>query len=256
MQVKTHHETEAIVLRTYDYGDYDRVVRLFTRHFGKIAGMAKGARNSRRRFPGTLEPWCLSRVSFIQTTPEKLVFLERCEPIDYFSELRRDPVKTMYAARIGEMVDTFSPERKKNEELFDTFSCFLSMLNEKGAEEASLIGFEMRVLACVGYAPALDRCLSCQKGVEEGKSFFFVAEVGGIKCDQCISPRDSSPIRVNRGTIKALLFTITCPIDKIGRMRLTFRSLKEGRLLVDTFIRHLLGRNLRTARVLEQMEPR
>lgn len=256
MQIKTRHETEGIVLKTYSYGDYDRVVRFFTVDFGKIAGIAKGAKNSRRRFPGTLEPWCYSRVYFSQTTPEKLVFLERCEPLDYFQPLRLDPLKMAYAARIGEMVEAFSPDRKRNDDLFHTFRNFLALLNETEPKESLLAGFEIRVLSCVGYAPVLDRCVICQRLIDDGGEFSFVAELGGVKCNRCLSTKDSLSIGLTPGTLKTLLFAATCPIEKVVRVTLSSRSLRESRLMVDSFVRHLLGRNLRTSRVLEQIGER
>ena len=42
--------TPAIVLRTVDYGEADRVVTLFTREHGKLSALARGARKSVKRF--------------------------------------------------------------------------------------------------------------------------------------------------------------------------------------------------------------
>ncbi len=253
MLVKTRHETFGIVLRAFNYGDYDRVVRFFTLDYGKIAGIAKGAKNSRRRFPGTLEPWCLSRVSFTQTTPDRLVFLERCEPVDYFGHLRSDPVKAVYAAKIGEMVEAFSPDRKKNEGLFLAFRDFLTLLEQDKPRESLLLCFEARVLTEVGYAPVLEHCVACERPVSEEGIFSFVAEAGGVKCDTCLSARDKSPLRVSTGTLKTLRLAFISPPERLPRVKFSFPALREGRLLIDIFVRHLLGRNLKTAKVLDQI---
>ena len=50
-------ETEAIILGCVDFGESDRIVSALTKDRGIIAAVAKGARNSRKRFPGTLEPF-------------------------------------------------------------------------------------------------------------------------------------------------------------------------------------------------------
>jgi len=254
MHFKTRHQTEAIVLRSYNYGDYDRIVRFFTLDYGKIAGIAKGAKNSRRRFPGTLEPWCLSRLSFTQTTPEHLVFLEYCEPMDYFMSLRNDPLKSAHAARIGEMVEAFSPERKRNEELFTTFHAFLFQLDRGQPQESILRCFEVKVLSTVGYAPALDSCVVCRWPLSEKEPFYFVAEVGGIKCSRCLSERDASPLPVSVGTLKSLLYALELPLERIPRLSFSPHALKESRLLVEGFVTHLLGRKLKSTRVMEQLE--
>src|SRR5437016_5754381 len=71
--------TSALVLRTRPYGESDRIVTLITEQHGKVTGIAKGAKNSRRRFAGTLEPFVLIRAVFRQRTTSDLVFLLRCE---------------------------------------------------------------------------------------------------------------------------------------------------------------------------------
>jgi len=58
--------TPALVLRTRPFGESDRIVTLLTEQHGKVAGIAKGAKNSRRRFAGTLEPFVLIRAVFRQ----------------------------------------------------------------------------------------------------------------------------------------------------------------------------------------------
>lgn len=254
MYAKTRHCTEAIVLRSYPYGEYDRIVRFFTREFGKLAGIAKGAKNSRRRFPGTLEPWCLSRLDFSQTVPERLAFLEHCEPMDYFSGIRADPVKNVYAACLGEMVEAFSPDRKRHETLFDTFRYFLVLVDRGNITASVLSCFQIRILALVGYAPALERCVSCRRSIDEGGNFFFVPEVGGIKCEPCLTGRDRARIDLTMGTMKSLHLAMSLPVEKLERIHLSPVSCREGKLLLEHFITHLLGKHLQTTKVLAQME--
>src|SRR5207247_7539818 len=71
--------TSALVLRTRPYGESDRIVTLLTEQHGKLTGIAKGAKNSRRRFAGTLEPFVRIRAVFRQRTGTELAFLLRCE---------------------------------------------------------------------------------------------------------------------------------------------------------------------------------
>jgi DNA repair protein RecO (recombination protein O) len=60
IQTRTELRTEAIVLRAIDYGESDRIVTFCTADFGKIRGIAKGARRSRKRFANALEPFGFS----------------------------------------------------------------------------------------------------------------------------------------------------------------------------------------------------
>ena len=47
---------EALVLRYTNYGEADRILTLLTAEHGLQRGFARSARNSRKRFAGTLEP--------------------------------------------------------------------------------------------------------------------------------------------------------------------------------------------------------
>src|SRR3954452_5601797 len=56
-------KTEVVVLRSFRYGEADRILHLYSRERGRIAAMAKGVRRLKSRFGGRLEP--LVRVELI-----------------------------------------------------------------------------------------------------------------------------------------------------------------------------------------------
>ena len=53
---KGHYSSEAIILNSFDYGESDRILAFYTKEFGKLRGIAKGARRSKRRFVGNICP--------------------------------------------------------------------------------------------------------------------------------------------------------------------------------------------------------
>ena len=69
----------AIVLRARDYSESDRIVTLLTRDFGKLSGIAKGAKASRRRFERKLEPFSHVMLYFRRRPNGQLVFITRAE---------------------------------------------------------------------------------------------------------------------------------------------------------------------------------
>jgi DNA repair protein RecO (recombination protein O) len=75
------HATEALILRTYKLGESDRIVVFLTRDRGKKRGVAKNARQSRRRFGGALEPLTYGRVGYVERERRDLVRLEYVEPL-------------------------------------------------------------------------------------------------------------------------------------------------------------------------------
>ena len=111
------HTTEALILRTYKLGESDRIVVFLTRDRGKKRGVAKNARQSRRRFGGALEPLTCGRVGYVERERRDLVRLDYVEPI-------RSPLSAADGAALGyveyfaELIDEWAQEADPNETLF------------------------------------------------------------------------------------------------------------------------------------------
>src|SRR5437667_10426078 len=111
------YTTDALILRTYKLGESDRIVVFLTRDRGKKRGVAKNARQSRRRFGGALEPLTYGRVGYVERERRDLVRL------DYVEQLR-SPLSAVdgealgYASYFAELIDEWAQEADPNETLF------------------------------------------------------------------------------------------------------------------------------------------
>jgi len=84
------YKTPAIILHAIPYGEADQIVTLYTLDFGKVKGIAKGAKRSRKRFGNTLETCSYVSVSFFEKETADLVRLSHCDLIRPFAGLRED----------------------------------------------------------------------------------------------------------------------------------------------------------------------
>src|SRR6266852_819991 len=111
------HTTDALILRTYTLGESDRIVVFLTRDRGKKRGVAKNARQSRRRFGGGLEPMTCGRVANVERERRDLVLLNYVEPT-------RSPLAAAdgdalgYCGYFAELIDEWAQEADPNETLF------------------------------------------------------------------------------------------------------------------------------------------
>lgn len=110
------HTTDALILRTYKLGESDRLVVFLTRDRGKKRGVAKNARQSRRRFGGALEPMTCGRVAYVEKERRELVFLNYVEPTR--SPLAGDGDALGYMGYFAELIDECAQEADPNEPLF------------------------------------------------------------------------------------------------------------------------------------------
>jgi DNA repair protein RecO (recombination protein O) len=111
------YTTDALILRTYKLGESDRIVVFLTRDRGKKRGVAKNARQSRRRFGGGLEPMTFGRVAYVERERRDLVRLE-------YVEQKRSPLSAEdgealgYVSYFAELIDEWAQEADPNEPLF------------------------------------------------------------------------------------------------------------------------------------------
>jgi recombinational DNA repair protein (RecF pathway) len=111
------YTSDALILKTYKLGESDRIVVFLTRDRGKKRGVARNARQSRRRFGGALEPLTLGRVGYVEREHRELVHLQYVEPV-------RSPLGAMdgealgYVSYFAELIDEWAQEADPSETVF------------------------------------------------------------------------------------------------------------------------------------------
>src|SRR5262249_1187802 len=110
------HTTDALILRTYKLGESDRIVVFLTRDCGKKRGVAKNARQSRRRFGGALEPLTCGRVAYFERERRELVSLNYVEPLR--SPLASSGEALGYVGYFAELIAEWAREGDRSETLY------------------------------------------------------------------------------------------------------------------------------------------
>ena len=253
MNARNQYRAEAIVLRILDYGESDRIVTFCTAEFGKLRGIAKGARRSRKRFANALEPFSRSQILFSRRGPDSLALIESSDVICHFPAIRADLEKTLSASYLIDLADQFTLEDKKNEELFRLLVGFLQLLETVPAREALLRFYEIRLLKLSGFDPLLDHCLLCKTPLDKERAYRFNEADGGLTCLAC-RPEGPDSVPVSLGTIRTLHMARDLAIGNLGRLLLSEQSAIESRLLLSRFIRHILGKELKSVHVLNEIQ--
>jgi DNA repair protein RecO (recombination protein O) len=179
--------TFAFVLRSVDYGETDRVFTLLTQRFGKLGCLARGARRSKKRFGGVMQPFTLLRVS-IEPRRTGLALLNSAEiarhPLRITGSL--DRVSAGYAA--VELLRELSAELEPDAAIFELAIEVIEALDElelRASAHALVAMFEARLLALCGFAPLLDACGHCGKQATTGQAARFDATQGHLVCRDC-----------------------------------------------------------------------
>src|SRR5918996_3623668 len=179
------YKTEAIVLRTMELGEADRVLSVLTPRLGKLKVIAKGVRRPRSRIGGGLQPF--SDVQLVLSVGRTFDVVTSTSLEDPHLGLRNDLHSTAAAWYVVELADRFCEGAADSHGAFVLLAQALSALDApSGVVARSLVArwFELHLLDAMGFRPELGRCLECGAGIEpDGNSFSPVA--GGVVCPQC-----------------------------------------------------------------------
>jgi DNA repair protein RecO (recombination protein O) len=208
------YTADALILRTYKLGESDRIVVFLTRDRGKKRGVAKNARQSRRRFGGALEPMTCGRVEYVERERRDLVSLHyvevRCSPLS-----AADGEALSYVGYFAELIDEWAPEADPNEALFRLGSSVVDAIAAGVPIEPLARYFEFWLLRLQGvYAPAHDAS-------DDARAFLAAA-------------RGCSPFA-------------------LAGVRVSARTIRELEIAHRQLIEMHLEKDLRSARVLREM---
>jgi len=251
------YTTHAIVIRSLHYGESDKILTFLTRDFGKLKGIAKGARRSKKRFQNALGLFSHLRLIFFDREAMGLVRVESADILHAFPGISEDLRKIYFGNYYLELVNEMAGEREVNTGAFELLLAFLFDLESNDPKEEWLRMFEIRVLSLFGYRPNMVRCGLCNKGweeLEERPSLFFSIEKGSLVCDRC-SKRWNNLYPLSLGTARLIDGISQLNLKKLHRLRFTPQALSESGELLPKFIQHQLGKELKSLKGLRELPP-
>ena len=175
-------QSEAIVLRTYPLREADLLVTLFTRAEGKIKGVARAAKKSRRRFGGALEPVTLVRLHYDDREGKELARLDSCDILWSPMSDELDYPRIVALEHVAELLDELLPDREANDAIF---RLAVSVLHELRSGEIwiPLTYFQLWLVRLVGFLPELSACIACGRTLNSDRAYYH-ALADGLMCEQ------------------------------------------------------------------------
>jgi DNA repair protein RecO (recombination protein O) len=252
----------AVVLRTVDYGESDRVVTLFSRERGRLSAFARGARASKRRFGGVLEPFTLVSAELRERSNAGLLTLDSASAERAFGGIRSDLTRIACAGYACELVRELLHDAEPYPDLFSLLVDLLSRLDAAPAHAAAMRAFQLGALRTAGLMPRLDGCTRCGRPVprEGGRSepsqiVQFDAAQGGIVCSQCAPFASPGSSGLALETLWALLRLQSGGLEAAAAESLSPGANTEARRLLARFIEHHLGRPLVSSKFIDEVAP-
>lgn len=247
--------TEALILRSVDFGESDRILHLLVPEIGRLPVIAKGARRSVRRFSGTLDLFNHVKIQVDIRRPNSLARLDQASLINPFLAMRSETARFALGCYLLELFDRLAPERGVRADMRRLFSFALGALRMVAERTPNLrlrTLIELRALDALGLRPEFSRCVRCGS-TPAGRSpiGFHVAE-GGVVCDPC-GAKLTGISRVHPGTLRALEQGLRLDFERLDRLALSGPLLAEAHRLLTRFQRFHLGVELRSAPYLDRV---
>jgi DNA repair protein RecO (recombination protein O) len=240
-------ESEAIVLRSYPLREADLLVTLFTRAEGKVRGVARSAKKSKRRFGGALEPMTYVRAFYDVKERQDLARLDSCEVLESPMASEVSYARAVALGHIAELLDELLPDREANDAIF---RLTLSVLHVLTGPEIwmPITYFDLWLTRLVGFLPELTECIVCGRALNGSRAYFH-ALADGLMCpdDKRLA---SSEISSESRALAAQMFR--SPVDTFAGVpwpKILGADLRK--FLIQILQRHL-EKKLVTAGMLEK----
>ncbi|MBN1276367.1 MAG: DNA repair protein RecO [Deltaproteobacteria bacterium] len=245
------HISPSIIMRIKEFGESDLIVTFFTRDHGRIKGVAKGARRSRRRFSNSLDLFCLSDVEYSLKSNGDIHFLHSSKLIKPFPGIRSDFSALSLASYMIELTEILFPQNIVEKRMFELLkNCFV-LLSQGERMDCLRIFFETKAMSLGGYAVSLDKCCHCKRIYSGAGRAVFIPDRGGISCLKCERESEYSiglePEAVN------ILKTLQSESDGSPSeiLQLDMKIINKIRHLLKLHIDYRIGRKIKSAEYLD-----
>jgi DNA repair protein RecO (recombination protein O) len=240
-------KTAAVTLKSRKWGDADRIVTLFTQRYGKLRGVARGARRMKSRFGSALEPFVHCELNLFEKPHDPLHRVSQADIRETFPRLREDLAAMAGAARLANLVTAITAEGDASPVVFDTVLDGLRALNEGGEPGLTTLLFQIRLLGQTGFRPQTDHCAACSGAFNENEmagQMRFSAVAGGLVCVPCAGRRSDRPLPLSPGSRSFLQQALQLPVSTLTRLRAAGLVRDELDAAVEAYVLVVAGRRL------------
>ena len=238
---------EGIIIRTTNYGETNKIVTLYTREWGKVGVMARGAKKPNSRLAAVTQLFTYGY--FLVQKSSGLGGLQQGEIISSMRSIREDIFLTAYASYIVDLTDKSIDDRKPNPFLFELVYQTLNLINEGYDAEIIVNIFEMKMLNTLGLYPVLNQCSIC--GHTEGHFSFSIRE-GGLICHRCLE-KDPYHLKISPSAVKLLRLFYYLDLARLGNISVKSETKTELKQVISAYYDEYSGLNLKTKKFLNQM---
>lgn len=236
-------KTAAIVLHSRKWGDADRIVTFYTMRFGKLRGVARGARRLKSRLGGMVEPFTLCQLDLFEKPGDSLYRISQVALDEPFAKFRSDLTLMAAAGRMVNFVNAVMAEGDPEPLVFEVLERGLRTLLESRDAAWTTVLFQIRLLTVTGFRPQTDQCAACGR-FHRGPFPQFSPTAGGIVCERCASHQPFRCTTLSRGSIAFLQQALQMQPALMNRLHAVGQVRAEVESAIESYVTVVAGRRL------------
>jgi len=243
-------KTEALVIRLADFSESSRVVTLFTKDFGKISCLAKGAKRLRSAFEVSLDLLSQCQIVFLQKSSGTLDLLTESKLVKRFQP-SPGSLSHLYAGYyLAELLSALTEEGDPHPELYQQAVRTLAALELSISVAEPVSRFELSVLREIGQIPDFESCTICQSEISSGESARFWVSQSGLICSKC-GHSEYQTAEFHPESLQIIRQLANDEENDTFSAEWNPRQKKEIRQLLGSAITHTLGKRPKTLSLLK-----
>ena len=238
-------KTPAIVLKSRKWGEADRIVTFYTLRFGKLRGVARGARRLRNRFGSALEPFVHGELNLFEKRGDSLYRITGADIRDSFAGLRDDLLRMSAAARMANFVAAVTGEGDAHPSIFETLLNGQHVLQSGHDPVLTALLFQIKLLGETGFRPQTDHCAACGDG--HGRmtaGHFFSPLAGGLVCLPCARRDRDRCLPLSAGSLAFLQQAMRWAPAAVTRLKASGQIRSELEAAVESYVTIVAGKRL------------
>lgn len=233
-------KTTCLVLRTTDYRDSDKMLTLFSREYGKLSALARGAKKGKLKFVS--QPMFVGEFLLTGKT-DKLYVSQAAQRRSYFS-VASDFSKFANAGIMLECTELFLTDEPSPKLFALIVNCLEEIKN--GVNPAEVLAYFLVKILCIsGYEPHMDSCINCGSTCLE----YFSDELGSVVCKDC---KVNGDIRLTGGMISLIHKSKSCVPKSFDLSEFNQNTKERVCNMMIKFIEHICERQLKSTKIYRE----
>jgi DNA repair protein RecO (recombination protein O) len=246
------YKTTAIVLSRFELGEADRVLSILTPHDGKLRVIAKGVRRPSSRLGGALEPF--AELHLVLAHGRTFDVVTQASVGQAWLALRDRLESAAAAWYLGELAERSTEEHAglTAQPIYALLRRGLQLLDDGMIPGRVARWYEFGLADALGVRPEVERCVECDRTLEEHETFRWVPALGGVLCERHAGP-PAETVGLSLDALKLLRAYRRLDVEALAALRLPAPMEAEVAAAMRRYMLHVLEREPRSLAFLDEV---